>query len=175
VMTSAIRRASPTDARAAAELHLRTVLFAYEGIFPPHAPPPELDVLRTDWDRQLSQPGVSGFVAPRRQRIIGTVIARLDAEDPTLGEVARLHVDPDFWGRGIGTVLLGRAISELGRQRCSRVGLWVLERNDRARVFYEHHGWVREPGQRTPWPGLDVVEVRYALRRDHRSAYQLDR
>jgi ribosomal protein S18 acetylase RimI-like enzyme len=148
--------------RAIAQLHLRTVVFAYDGIFPTEGSPPDLDELHRDWDRRLSRPGESVFVA-ERQTIIGSVIARLDADHPTSGEVARLHVDPESWGQGIGTDLLQHALSELDQRGCSGVGLWVLERNDRARRFYERNGWVLEQGKRTPWPAKEVVEVRYLL------------
>lgn len=48
-----------------------------------------------------------------------------------------LYVDPEVHGRGIGTALLGRA----KERRPQRLQLWTFQQNDRARRFYEHHGF----------------------------------
>jgi putative acetyltransferase len=48
-----------------------------------------------------------------------------------------LYVEPEVHGRGIGTALLGRA----KERRPQRLQLWTFQQNDRARSFYEHHGF----------------------------------
>jgi GNAT superfamily N-acetyltransferase len=48
-----------------------------------------------------------------------------------------LYIAPDWQGRGIGGALLDAAL--LGRDRLE---LWVFQRNERARTFYERRGFV---------------------------------
>lgn len=50
-------------------------------------------------------------------------------------EVSHLYVDPARQGQGIGTALLDHA----KRLRPERLELWVFQRNEGARRFYERH------------------------------------
>ena len=50
--------------------------------------------------------------------------------------LTHLYVDPDAQGRGVGSALLERVKGE----RPAGFELWVFQRNDRARRFYERHG-----------------------------------
>jgi GNAT superfamily N-acetyltransferase len=52
-------------------------------------------------------------------------------------EVSHLYVEPGQQGRGIGTGLLDHAKS----LRPDRLELWVFQKNDGARRFYERHGF----------------------------------
>lgn len=52
-------------------------------------------------------------------------------------ELYKLYVEVFFQGRGYGSEILRYAVNELGAKK-----LWVLEKNDRARAFYEKHGLV---------------------------------
>jgi GNAT superfamily N-acetyltransferase len=72
----------------------------------------------------------------------------------------RLYVEPDQQGRGIGAALLDKA-KEL---RPGGLHLWVFQKNDGARRFYERHGFglvrltdgagnmEREPDALYAWP-----------------------
>jgi len=51
-------------------------------------------------------------------------------------ELLQLHVDPAEQGKGIGRGLLSRA----KERRPDGFTLWVFQRNDGARRFYERHG-----------------------------------
>ena len=63
-------------------------------------------------------------------------------QDPVAGEVYALFVDPPRWGSGIGHALLERGLDHLRSLDLTDARLWVLDRNDRARSFYEARGWV---------------------------------
>jgi GNAT superfamily N-acetyltransferase len=52
-------------------------------------------------------------------------------------ELTHINVDPGFQGRGLGTLMLDRAKS----LRPERLELWVFQKNDGARRFYERHGF----------------------------------
>jgi GNAT superfamily N-acetyltransferase len=59
------------------------------------------------------------------------------AEEAGLKE---LYVDPDWWGGGLGTSLLGQAVSEIPPE-VDGVALETLVDNDRGRRFYEARGF----------------------------------
>ncbi|ARM90019.1 GCN5-related N-acetyltransferase protein [Rhizobium sp. CIAT894] len=50
--------------------------------------------------------------------------------------IEQLYILPDFQGLGIGSLLLGCAMEEMGEIR-----LWTFQRNAGARAFYERHGF----------------------------------
>jgi GNAT superfamily N-acetyltransferase len=77
--------------------------------------------------------------------IVGSVVVRPD------GELARLHVHPERWRCGIG-----QALHDAAGDRAR--SLWVIDRNERARRFYERNGWVLDPTERQ---GNEVRYRRY--------------
>ena len=74
-------------------------------------------------------------------------------------ELSHLYVDPRAQGRGVGSALLEQAKS----LRQDGLELWVFQKNDGARRFYERHGFrlvrltdgaenmEREPDARYAW------------------------
>ena len=52
------------------------------------------------------------------------------------GEIRKLFVEPVLQGNGIGTLLLEFAVHEKDAR-----SLWALEKNTRAIVFYQRHGF----------------------------------
>jgi ribosomal protein S18 acetylase RimI-like enzyme len=53
------------------------------------------------------------------------------------GELTHLYVDPEAQNRGVGTALLAHAKTVSPE----RLELWVFQRNEGARRFYERHGF----------------------------------
>ena len=93
--------------------------------------------------------GVSTFGADRDLR-----------DDARRGEVWALYVAPSHWGRGYGTALLRNAEDALAAGGRRGLALWVLEGNDRARLFYERAGWRGDNGMK-PFGDSGLSEVRY--------------
>jgi len=157
-----LRAAESDEASVLAALHLRTVLHAYADIFPPAALPPTLEDLTRDWERRINEAHV--FVAVEAGALIGMVAA---GTSEGAGHLSRLHVDPRRWGEGIGRALYDRCLADIELAGHDAATLWVLERNDRVRSWYELLGW-QLTGERRPVyspGGIDDVEYRLQLSR----------
>jgi GNAT superfamily N-acetyltransferase len=59
----------------------------------------------------------------------------------TDGWLQKLYVRPVAWGTGVAAELHDAALAELRSRGAAAAELWVLEHNERARRFYERHGW----------------------------------
>ena len=124
-----VRRATPADARAVADVYLRS---RHESV--PAIPPP----VHSDDDIRRC---FATVVLPEREVWVandGTdVLALLVLE----GEwVDQLYVDPPWFGRGVGSALLATAQGH----RPGGLQLWAFESNHRAHRFYERYGFVLE-------------------------------
>lgn len=79
--------------------------------------------------------------------VVGYAHLRLDASPakPTAArngaEIARLYTDRGWHGRGLGAVLMGACITAARDAGADFLWLGVWERNARAIVFYEKHGF----------------------------------
>ncbi len=155
-----LRAAVPPDARAIAEVHVRSWQSAYLGLMPSET----LNGLSVDareqaWRERLAAPAdgrvilvaeaeperVGGFVSFGPTDDAGDAGAADDAGDAEApqqaGEIYALYVDPADWGSGVGRALLQAATEALALTGFRSATLWVLETNERARRFYEAAGW----------------------------------
>jgi GNAT superfamily N-acetyltransferase len=99
---------------------------------------PELDVF-APWPHPMSPAGRQGEV----------------------GELYALYVHPEWWSTGTGRSLMDHVLAKVSRAGFPNVMLWVLERNARARRFYERAGF-RPDGASHVLDGLGgVIEIRY--------------
>lgn len=79
-----------------------------------------------------------------RERVFGTDEVVIVVEDKKIvgfcafrdGWVDHLYVLPEYQGRGIGSVLLKKAM-----ETYPQLQLWIFQRNDRAKKFYEANGF----------------------------------
>jgi ribosomal-protein-alanine N-acetyltransferase len=56
-------------------------------------------------------------------------------------ELVSVAVDPVFLGRGVASALMGATLRRLGRRKIARLVLMVKVTNQRARGFYQKHGF----------------------------------
>lgn len=167
-----VREPVVADADRLGQIHVAAWQAAYRGIMPADY----LDGLsageRADyWRAALSRrprPGSVRLVAVDDGDVpVGFLFggpAGGDADAPE-GEVYAVNVHPEHWGHGAGTDLLRAAQRALAATAFETAVLWVAPRNQRARRFYEHHGWRTDGETRTEEVfGTTVEEVRY--RRD---------
>ena len=141
-----IRQAEPKDAKAIAEIHVRSWQAAYRG----QLTDDYLDSLsvdeRLETHRQaLASPGEHRtWVAEEGGRVVGFAVTGpsqdADADDRT-GELYAMYLEPDRFGRGIGKELHDHALDDLRGRGFGTATLWVLETNARGRGFYEREGW----------------------------------
>jgi ribosomal protein S18 acetylase RimI-like enzyme len=157
-----IRRARPDEAAALAEIHVSARRAAM-----PCLPALHSEEETGAWFRDVVLARDDVYIAEVEGRVVGFL-----ALGPEL--VEHLYVRPDFQRRGIGARLLARAKER--RPRGFR--LYVFQRNEEARAFYERHGLrlvalgdgsgneEREPDALYEWrpvnPGSRVRESRRA-------------
>jgi ribosomal protein S18 acetylase RimI-like enzyme len=161
-----IRKAHPEDWTGAARVNVRSWQFTYRGVIPDQF----LDALVPEewagWRESFyAEPPAHalGLVAAdhgiRGYCDIGRSRSRTDG---VTGEVFAIYVDPDHIGTGVGSRLFIAAMAGLRQLGHARVELWVLDSNERARKFYERHGWELAPDVKTETiGGVDLDEVRY--------------
>lgn len=148
---------------AVAEIHVRAWQTGYRGLLPDGY----LDGLRAE-DRarrytfDVVDPARPSTIVAELDGAIAGFATTLPADEPGVGELAALHVEPRLWRRGIGAALIGEARARLHQRGFARAGLWLLVGNARAARFYEADGWAAtgEPRSDEVW-GVRVDEQRY--------------
>lgn len=134
---------------------------AYQGIVPQQF----LEELsETSWSDKLSSNQWDSLVVIIDGKYIGTSSV-CPARDEALqgwGEIISIYLLPDCFGKGYGKSLLDAAISELAKLGYSKIYLWVLEENMRARAFYERNGFAPTSDKISmDIGGKDLTEMRY--------------
>ena len=144
-----LRPARPEDAPAVAETHLTA---RRHGL--PYLPEIHSDAETHPWVADVMLPGQEVWVAE-----IDGVVAGFAAIHE--GWLEHLYVAPAHQGKGLGSALLGHAMT----RHPGGLQLYAFQRNTRARDFYERHGFVaewfgdgseneeREPDVRYRWSG----------------------
>lgn len=122
---STIRRATSADGPSLGDIWLRAWRVTF--VFPPAHP--DDDVRR--WLAEEMLPSHETWVAEAPD---GRVVAFLAL---SASMIDQLYVDPDWIGRGLGTALIAVAKA----RRPTGLELWCFQANQRARRFYQGHGF----------------------------------
>lgn len=64
-----------------------------------------------------------------------------DDDDKSAGLLDRIYIHPTAWGNGFGNTLIEWCETTLKMQGYKTIKLWVFAVNERARRFYEKHGY----------------------------------
>jgi ribosomal protein S18 acetylase RimI-like enzyme len=162
-----IRVAEAADAAEIADVHVRSWQEAYEGIVP-EAYLAGLDPAArarqwSDHLRRGPEDQVSTWVALSGGHVVGFVsYGPARDEDASRGdrEIYSIYLEPGAWGHGVARDLMRTVLGEIGAH--TRVTLWVLAENDRARHFYRRHGFQADGVERLDEVGgAELLEVRY--------------
>lgn len=162
-----VRPAELTDADGIAAVHIRSWRETYSGVIPNRLMDAEaLEGRRRMWTSILGLEPLPGTVviAERAGEVVGFAFAGPASHpDATKGfaPARNLHLYSLYLlaaehGAGTGHALLKAAVGDLPAQ------LWVASGNDRARAFYERHGF-RTDGVECIDPDIEgLVEIRMA-------------
>lgn len=164
-MSIAVRKAEIEDCRDLGRIHSESWKAAYKGIIPDSF----LDKITAESREKRFLEAMSNglernYVAFCENRIAGFICigkCRDDDLDDTFGEIWGIYLHPAYWRQGIGTSLMAFGLDCLKNEGFKRVSLWVLEKNENARRFYEKFGF-RYDGTRKEldFDGI-VYEIRY--------------
>jgi GNAT superfamily N-acetyltransferase len=161
-----LRPAVPDDLPTVGDLHQRSRVAAYRGFVPVDALNTVTGEMMGQWwserwryerhDHQMT-------VAERDGRLVGfSYLGPDDLEDPSVGLLNAIHLDPDERGRGTGRALMIEALAGMHQRGWRRAALWVLVDNRHARRFYEAGGWTAGPIEREDSIGPVLTrQVRY--------------
>jgi L-amino acid N-acyltransferase YncA len=163
-----IRPAQEADAGGIAAVHMRSWQTAYRGILPDDF----LDTLsipqREERMRELLATKRSArrvWVIESEEGLLGFSEAGPSREDEApdwAAEVYTIYLDPTAVGKGIGRELFAHTVADLRNAGYRHATLWALERNERARRFYEKAGW-RPDGTSSIWERFNINALRYRL------------
>lgn len=169
-MEARIRAATADDARAIAEVHVASWKGAYSEIIDLDNVGDSMDVeaRRRSWARRIPLIGAEGYrtwVAESGGEVVGFSFTQPTEDDDLnpleIAELVALYLNPDAFGKGIGSALLARAVAGMRNQGFLQATLWVLEQNSRAIHFYRREGW-RPDGSRSPcFRVMNAPAVRY--------------
>ena len=176
VSRPALREAGPADAAVLGRLQVASWRATYRGILPESSLAGLSEEVQTAaFAQSLAQagPGFRIWLLESRGRPMGFAVAGPsrdpqacgpDPGAPRTGEIHAIYLLPEAWGQGLGRALMDRALAGLGGDGFGAAALWVLERNARARAFYEAGGWTLAGAPRTQWQdGIALRQVQYRL------------
>ena len=123
-MLFSLRRAVPEDAAVLTDIHVRARRESMSYLPDTHSPE---EVLA--WIREVVLTHDEVWVAARGEDVVGFLALSDDL-------LYHLYVYPEDQGQGAGSALLD-LVKEL---RPGGFRLWVFQRNEQARGFYEHRG-----------------------------------
>jgi ribosomal protein S18 acetylase RimI-like enzyme len=90
--------------------------------------------------------------------------AQTDLFDPQALEIERIYIIKKFQGKGLGGVLLEKAIETAKLRKKKYIWLGVWEKNHKALEFYRRNGFY-EVGKHSFWMG-DEEQTDYIMRKD---------
>jgi putative acetyltransferase len=146
-----VRAATAADAATLAAIQEEASRAGVPHVYPPALYPFPTEAVRERWRRYTEAGGWAllagddGFVA---------------VAEPWLEAI---YVRPAAWGSGLAGELHDAAVEELRARGVDRARLWVLERNDRARRFYERRGWQPDGTSRVVEFPPHPLDLGYAL------------
>ncbi|WFE34429.1 GNAT family N-acetyltransferase [Micromonospora sp. WMMD975] len=162
-----VREATPADLDDIVDLHTRARIAYYGagGVPAEEIVNPELAREQRDgWTAAIVSPHKHVWCAVMDGRLVGLLaMGPPHSSEVDAAQLYQIHVDPDSWGRGIGSTLHGLFLRHLKAEALSVGVLEVWERNARARAFYARHGWQPDGTSRPGPAGAPYLGMRRSL------------
>ena len=164
-----LRRASPGDAPAIAQVRIDSWRTTYRGMIPDaYLDGMQVDASTAIWDRVLTAgpSTTSVFVADHAGEIVGFAGGAM-LERPKFGldaELVAIYLRREFQHAGLGRRLVGAVVEAERAHGATGLITWVIAGNKGARAFYERLGGELLVEQPFEWDGLNLVEVGYGWR-----------
>ena len=169
MMAFVVRQALPSDGAAMGQIHVAAWRSAYVGVISDsYLEGLDATTFGLRWEASLreSTGGSTVLVVLRDDGVVamcavGPFRGRAEPDDPT-GELWMLNADPSSFGTGAAVALHSAALQTLAEQGHRSAALWVVDRNPRARRFYEREGWATDGVERdAEFGGSTIHELRY--------------
>jgi ribosomal protein S18 acetylase RimI-like enzyme len=161
-----IRRAQESDAPSLAKVHVDSWHAAYRGLVPDSVLQGFTYQSRTEHFRQsLAADSEETYLVEENGNVMGFLVLGAcrdsDLNVDCTGEIWGIYISPDCWRKGLGKRLLEEAQSLLKSRGYEEAVLWVLERNQGARRFYEAMGFRLDGGAKDVNLGIPLKAIRY--------------
>ena len=164
-----VRRATPADAGAIAEIGVRGWQAAYRGIMPADfLAGLSVPAREAAWQSMLSSDAdgdAPAWVADRDRETVGFVASGPPRDEDVplpAAEVYAIYVLPGEWRGGSGRALLTATVDHWLDRGATSLVLWVLEANSGGRAFYEAMGWQWDGHRKDiDFGGFRTPELRY--------------
>lgn len=166
-----ITRANADDAAAIAHILVKSWQVAYRGIMPDEL----LDNMSVKqreegWRKHLKSSSET-YLLRSPSTAIGVIevsdFRDTIAEFSGWGEIPVIYLLPEYYGLGLGGELMQFALALLAGRGRENVGIWVLDKNTRAKGFYQKHGFVRSKHSKIHQPTglLEILLIKQPRRR----------
>lgn len=147
-----VRTAAESDANRLAAIHIAAWRTAYRGVMSDeYLEGMDISQNTDGWRRNILHPKtgtVHLVVQADDDEVVGFAIVGpgVDSPAPASGQLYAINVHPDWWAKGIGTVLFAAAEQTLISRGYQRGFLWVEATNARAISFYTKREWLDDGG-----------------------------
>lgn len=166
-----IRRAKTQDARAIAEVHVKSWQAAYRDLLPEDfLQSLSVDRREVQWKAGIENPEQVVLVYELKESIVAfcsfAPTRDDDLEQTKVAELSTIYALESCWGQGVGKGLWEEATKQMRERGFDEVMLWVLRGNKRALKFYKRRG-LRFEGKtktETRQNGLELHELRYHMK-----------
>jgi ribosomal protein S18 acetylase RimI-like enzyme len=165
-----IRKATPSDARAIAEVHVKSWQATYRGLLPEDF----LQSLSVDRREEQWRSGIENpeqvVLVYEQEKIVAfcsfTPARDEDLDKTNVAELGTIYALESCWGQGMGQQLWAEATKQMRGRGFNEVVLWVLKGNDRAIKFYERMGMIFDGKTKTETRQNGVVlnELHYRMK-----------
>jgi ribosomal protein S18 acetylase RimI-like enzyme len=162
-----IRKATLEDARAIADIHVKSWQSAYRELLPADfLASLSVDRREEQWTQLLPNAEQTILVYDLEPIVAFCSFAPTrdsDMDSTTVAELGTIYALESCWGQGVGKKLWGEAVKQMRGRGFSEMTLWVLKGNGRAVHFYERMGMTFDGRAKTEtWQnGVVLNELRY--------------